>query len=222
MCLTLLAFSDSLATSKVTQSKNRILPSDVTDQTPDGLSDKSAGDGLPGHSVHANPIARNLWLFRDVHPVERVETSRLFEQGTMEERKRVVRGFVENLTVDGQSRKGELRIERLPMPPSRGTGSSSFESLAGVRCGAQQRHRAGKPELVLLTFTTQGTALIPVRSAVGNSGPDSYKPLRGNKKRRISDVCRAKAPKQHVLAGKGSGTNADDPSVSREAIGGGA
>ena len=66
-----------------------------------------------------------------VHPVERVETGRLFEQGTMEERKRVVRTSVEKLTVDGSSQSGEFRIKGLPMPPSRSTGSP-FERLAGA------------------------------------------------------------------------------------------
>ncbi len=60
------------------------------------------------------------------------DARRLFGQGTMEERKRVVRAFVETLTLNGMSQTGELRIKKLPMPPSRGTGSSSFESLAGV------------------------------------------------------------------------------------------
>ncbi len=38
----------------------------------------------------------------------------LFEHGTMEERKRVIRAFVENLTVDGVGGCGELRTKRIP------------------------------------------------------------------------------------------------------------
>ena len=59
------------------------------------------------------------------------DASQLFESGTMEERKRVVRAFVETLTLDGQNQTGILRIKKLPMPQN-GTGNSSFKSLAGV------------------------------------------------------------------------------------------
>lgn len=36
----------------------------------------------------------------------------LFEHGTVEERKRVIRAFVERITLDAVSRSGELRINR--------------------------------------------------------------------------------------------------------------
>lgn len=36
------------------------------------------------------------------------------EHGTMEERKRVIRAFVENLAVDGVAGTGELRTKRIP------------------------------------------------------------------------------------------------------------
>ncbi len=59
------------------------------------------------------------------------DLQRLFEQGTMEERKRVVRAFVESLTLCGTERSGVLRIKKLPMPSSLSTGSS-FDMVAGV------------------------------------------------------------------------------------------
>ncbi len=55
----------------------------------------------------------------------------LFDKGTMEERKRVVRAFVENLTVAGSKRCGEIRLKKLPALESLSAGSS-VESLAGV------------------------------------------------------------------------------------------
>ena len=55
----------------------------------------------------------------------------LFENGTIEERKRVVRAFVDGLTVVGSKRCGELRMKKLPVPDSIGTGSS-FNMVAGV------------------------------------------------------------------------------------------
>jgi hypothetical protein len=39
---------------------------------------------------------------------------KLFEHGTMEERNRVIRAFVENLAVDGVGGTGELRTKRIP------------------------------------------------------------------------------------------------------------
>ena len=56
---------------------------------------------------------------------------RLFEHGTMEERKRVVRAFVEGLTIDGASQSGEIRMKKLPAPEMPGTGSS-FDLVAGA------------------------------------------------------------------------------------------
>ena len=60
------------------------------------------------------------------------DARRLFDQGTMEEKKRVVRAFVEGLTLCGSSRTGELRIRELPASASQSTGSSSVEYVAGV------------------------------------------------------------------------------------------
>ena len=55
--------------------------------------------------------------------------------------------------------------------------------VAGVLYGAEQTQRRNKPELILLTFTTRGTALVPLvgpkaglRAAVG---PDAH-PTRKN------------------------------------------
>ncbi len=47
----------------------------------------------------------------------------------MEERKRVVRAFVENLTVDGVGGSGELRIKRIP--DAQGI-RDSFKVVAGT------------------------------------------------------------------------------------------
>ncbi len=71
------------------------------------------------------------------------DASRLFEHGSMEERKRAVRTFVEMLTLNGESQTGELRIKTLPMPTPRDTGSSSFKSLAGVLYEVQKRVLGG-------------------------------------------------------------------------------
>ena len=59
------------------------------------------------------------------------DARQLFQHGTMEERKRVVRAFVEGLTVVGSSRSGELRMKKLPLPQQLSNGSS-FEMVAGV------------------------------------------------------------------------------------------
>ena len=56
---------------------------------------------------------------------------RLFEHGTMEERKRVIRAFVEGLPIDGASQSGEVRMKKLPAPELPNTGSS-FELVAGT------------------------------------------------------------------------------------------
>jgi hypothetical protein len=49
----------------------------------------------------------------------------------MEDRKRVVRAFVDGLTVVGSKRSGQLRMKKLPMPELVGTGSS-FNMVAGA------------------------------------------------------------------------------------------
>jgi site-specific DNA recombinase len=59
------------------------------------------------------------------------DARRLFERGTMEERKRVVRAFVDGLTVAGSERSGELRMKKLPTPELLGAGSS-FNMVAGA------------------------------------------------------------------------------------------
>ncbi len=62
------------------------------------------------------------------------DARRLFTQGTMAERKRVIRAFIENLTVDGESCTGELRIKRIPDPYASETRSigDSFKVVAGT------------------------------------------------------------------------------------------
>ncbi len=57
------------------------------------------------------------------------DARQLFDHGTMEERKRVIRAFVENLTVDGVGGSGELRIKRTP--DAQGIGDS-FKVVAGA------------------------------------------------------------------------------------------
>jgi DNA invertase Pin-like site-specific DNA recombinase len=60
------------------------------------------------------------------------DARRLFDQGTMEEKKQVVRAFVDGLTLHGSERTGELRIRKLPGPASQRAGSFSVEMVAGV------------------------------------------------------------------------------------------
>ena len=59
------------------------------------------------------------------------DARRLFDEGTMEEKKRVVRAFVEGIKVVGSERSGEIRIRQIPAPQSLGTGMS-VEMVAGV------------------------------------------------------------------------------------------
>ena len=89
------------------------------------------------------------------------DARQLFEHGTMEERKQVVRAFVDGLTVVGSKRCGEIRMKKLPVPQSVGTGRS-YQSLAGVLYEVQKRNLAREPEVVPVAFTTRGTALVPV------------------------------------------------------------
>lgn len=50
---------------------------------------------------------------------------------------------------------------------------------------------------------------------------DAQKIRRGEPKRFCSDACRARAWRRRAVTGAGSDMNADDPSASREVIGGG-
>ncbi|MBM3957770.1 MAG: zinc ribbon domain-containing protein [Gemmatimonadetes bacterium] len=59
------------------------------------------------------------------------DAGRLFENGTMEERKRVVRAFVEGVTLDAASGSAELTMKKLPEPDLLGAGSS-FMLVAGA------------------------------------------------------------------------------------------
>jgi hypothetical protein len=59
------------------------------------------------------------------------DASRLFGHGTMEERKRVVRAFVEGITIDAASQSAELTMKKLPEPDLAGAGSS-FVLVAGA------------------------------------------------------------------------------------------
>ena len=89
--------------------------------------------------------------------------AQLFDQGTIEERKRIIRAFVESFRVAGSKRSGEVRLRKLPALES--LGNCSVESLAGVRYEAQQTNRKGCLWLVPLAFGTRGTALVPLTAA---------------------------------------------------------
>ena len=88
---------------------------------------------------------------------------RLFEHGTMEERKRVVRAFVEGLTIDGASQSGEIRMKKLPAPDVPGTGSS-FDLVAGARYEVQKRTLGRRTEVVRVRFKVSRGALVPIPS----------------------------------------------------------
>jgi len=90
------------------------------------------------------------------------DARRLFEQGTMEERKRVVRAFVDGLKVVGSKRSGEIRMKKLPALELVSAGSS-VESLAGVLYEVQKRNRTWMLQVVRVRFAVRGTALVPVR-----------------------------------------------------------
>jgi hypothetical protein len=79
----------------------------------------------------------------------------------MEERKRVIRAFVENLTVDGMAGTGELRTKRIPDALSI---RDSFKVVAGTRCEFQLTDRAREIEVIPLRFTGEGTGLALVRA----------------------------------------------------------
>ena len=87
------------------------------------------------------------------------EARHLFEHGAMEERKRVNRAFVENLTVDGVGGCGELRTKRIPDAQSI---RDSFKVVAGTRCEVQQRDGAREIEVIPLRFVAEGTGLVLV------------------------------------------------------------
>jgi len=86
---------------------------------------------------------------------------RLFEHGTMEERKRVVRAFVEGLTIDGASQSGEIRMKKLPAPDVPSTGSS-FNLVAGARYEVQKRILGRGTEVVKVRFKVKRGAMVPV------------------------------------------------------------
>ena len=90
------------------------------------------------------------------------DARRLFDHGTMEERKRVIRAFVENLTVDGIGGTGELRTKRIPDAIPLGSIRDSFKVVAGIRCEVQQRDRAREIEVIPLRFSREGTGLVLV------------------------------------------------------------
>jgi hypothetical protein len=85
----------------------------------------------------------------------------LFEHGTMEERKRVIRAFVEGITLDSASGSAELTMKKLPEPDLLGTGSS-FQVVARARYEAQKRMRARETEVVRVRFQSRGTARVAV------------------------------------------------------------
>jgi site-specific DNA recombinase len=89
------------------------------------------------------------------------DASRLFEQGTMEERKRVVRAFVEGITIDGASQSGEIRIKKLPALELPNTGSS-FDMVAGARYEVQMRSLGRTTEVIRVKSEVRGGAMVTV------------------------------------------------------------
>jgi len=94
------------------------------------------------------------------------DARQLFEHGTMEERKRVIRAFVEGLTIDGLSGSGEVRMKKLPAPDLASTGSS-FQMVAGARYEAQKRKR--RTEVVRVGLATRGSGRMTVASCSCNA-----------------------------------------------------
>jgi hypothetical protein len=86
----------------------------------------------------------------------------LFEHGTIKERKRVIRTFVENLTVHGVGGSGELRTKRIPDAIPLGSIRDSFKVVAGTRCEVQQTDRPRELEVIPLTFEGQGRTMVLV------------------------------------------------------------
>jgi hypothetical protein len=80
----------------------------------------------------------------------------LFEHGTMEERRRVIRAFAEGITLDAASGSAELTVKKLPEPDLLGTGSS-FQVVAGARCEAQRRK--SRTEVVRVRLEGRGRAM---------------------------------------------------------------
>jgi hypothetical protein len=96
-------------------------------------------------------------------------TRQLYEHGTIEERKRVVRAFVERLTLCGSDRTGILRIKKLPVPVSLGTGSP-FNVVAGVRNDVQQVKSGPSVRDIRIAFVLENSALVPVGAEWAASG----------------------------------------------------
>ena len=65
------------------------------------------------------------------------------------------------MTVSGCTnlRQRRHREKRIPAPWAQGIGDS-FDMVAGARCEVQQRERAREFEIIPLTFTGLGTALV--------------------------------------------------------------
>jgi hypothetical protein len=83
-----------------------------------------------------------------------------FEHGTMEERKRVIRAFVEGITLDAASQSAELTVKKLPEPDLAGAGNS-FVFVAGVRHEAQERKRERETGVVTVRLSTVGGTFVP-------------------------------------------------------------
>jgi hypothetical protein len=92
-----------------------------------GLVFGAAGRARRGSGASHRPRGRGRPFLEDV-----ADARQLFEHGTMEERKRVIRAFVEGLTIDGASQSGEIRMKKLPAPEMSSTGSS-FDLVAEAR-----------------------------------------------------------------------------------------
>ena len=81
-------------------------------------------DDLVNPDQMANDIVQGLVKFRE-----------LFEQGTPEEKKELVRAFVEKLELNPETGKGALYIRQFPASIAK-TGNASFNMVPGARFGA--------------------------------------------------------------------------------------
>lgn len=93
------------------------------------------------------------------HPAKRRHSTVVLE--------RVAEAFLAPDSSEGfLGRGGEPRMKKLPAPESLSAGSS-VEMVAGVRYEARQTELPWELEVVLLSFATRGTALVPARSTRG-------------------------------------------------------
>jgi hypothetical protein len=83
----------------------------------------------------------------------------LLQQGTLEEKKELVRAFVEKLELNPDTGKGVLYIRQFPASIAK-TGNASFNMVAGARYSHQKKIF---PPLQIeeIKFEYKGKALVP-------------------------------------------------------------